>query len=92
MVLLRAIFAERILRMERMLIVLQRANSAIPFPASSLRPRPNSSTRKAGEKSLWRGKGEPPSNPALRHESEREDSGLQLKWVLLLIFLRKTLA
>src|SRR6267143_3280303 len=51
MVLLRVIFAGKILRMGRMLIVLQRAKSTSLFPASSRRPRPRSSTRNVGEKS-----------------------------------------
>src|SRR6266571_1085755 len=57
--------------MERMLIVLQGARSSSRFPASSPRPRPYSSTRNAGEKSLYRGRRERLSNHALSQSHRR---------------------
>src|SRR5437016_14200732 len=60
--------------MERTLIVLQRAKSTSPFPASSQRPRPYSSTRNAGEKSLSQGRRARPSNHAPRQSNSLVDA------------------
>ena len=71
--LLPVIFAERILRMEKMPIVLQRAKSTIPFQASSRRRRPYSSTKNAGEKSLYKGKRARPNSHVPKRKSRPVD-------------------
>src|SRR5438132_13662592 len=60
--------------MERTLIVLQRAKSTSPFPASSQRPRQYSSTRNVGEKSLSQGRRARPSNHAPRQSNSLVDA------------------